>query len=96
MRAQGNAARGPLVSDGAAVGWPAVSSAVALLTALREDEPVAPAEFTSGHAPGEVTAALAIIATALLNVAAPGETGDLALRNIGLVAATQGLPGGDL
>jgi hypothetical protein len=66
---------------------------VALLTARSSGPGLSRAELLSGCAPGEVVAALVVVAGALLD-ALPGDNGGSLLERLGLLAATWSLPEG--
>ena len=80
----------------AAVTWPGVSAAVALLTSLRGGSGDLRADVTGDLPEAEVLAAMEVLAAAFLNVLAPGGRGDHILELIGLAALEHGTrrPGG--
>lgn len=73
--------------DDTAVSWPAVSAAVALLTAQRARSCDSRAGIIGPVPAGEVITALEVIAGALLHVLSPDDDGAQALEALGLLAA---------
>jgi len=67
----------------------AVSTAVGLMTRLGMCPEVPRAAVLAGQPPGEVLAAMEIIATALLKTLCPGDHGATALQILGQFAAAQ-------
>lgn len=70
-----------------AVSWPAVSAAVALLTAQQARSGDSHADVLGPVPAGEVIAALGIIAGALLHAVSPADDGARVLEALGLLAA---------
>ncbi len=67
------------------ISWPAISSAVALLTSLRGRSGDSQADLI-GSQPEQVVTALVVISTVLLEALTPDAGGDLFLRQLGLRA----------
>ena len=78
--------------DGTAIGWPAVSSAVALVTSLRARSGDPQAGLIGDAEPREVVAALTIVSTVLLDALAPDSGGDVFLELLGLAALRESTP----
>lgn len=72
--------------DDTAVSWPAMSAAVALLTARRAGSGHRQADIIGDMPPGQVITALEIIADAWLEIVMPGDTFAAALQLLGLAA----------
>lgn len=72
--------------DDTAITWPAVSSAVALVTSLRARSGDSQADLISDAEPGQVVAALTVVSTVLLEALAPDSRGDVFLELLGLAA----------
>jgi hypothetical protein len=77
------------IKDGTAVSWSAMGSAVALLTSMQARAGDSQAAILGGQAPGEVLAALQIIAAACLQVLSPADKGARVLEALGLLALTR-------
>ena len=75
--------------DDTTVSWPAVSSAVALVTSLRARSGDSQADLIGDAEPGEVIAALTIVSTVLLDALAPDSGGDVFLQLLGVEALRQ-------
>lgn len=73
-----------------AITWPAVSSAVALVTSLRASEGDSQAGLVGDAEPGHVITALTIVSTVLLDALAPDSRGDVFLELLGLAALEHG------
>lgn len=71
------------------VSWAAVSAAVALLTARQVRSGDGQADLLGGQPPGEVIAALVVVAVAFLEVLSPGDGGAAVLRDVGWLAAAK-------
>lgn len=76
--------------DDTTVSWPAVISAVALVTSLRARSGDSQADLIGDAEPGEVIAALTIVSTVLLDALAPDSGGDVLLQLLGVEALRQG------
>lgn len=77
------------IRDGTDVNWRAVACAVALLTARQVCSGDRQADLLGGQPPGEVVAALMVVAVAFLEVLSPGDGGAAVLRDVGLLAAAK-------
>jgi len=75
--------------DDTTVSWPAVSSAVALVTSLRARSGDSQADLIGDAEPGQVITALTVVSTVLLDALAPDSRGDVFLELLGLEALRQ-------
>jgi len=77
----------PASLSGGAPFWDAMSSAVALVTRLRQCPEVPRSAVPGARPAAEILPAMEVLAAALLETAYPGDQGAAALRALGLLAA---------
>ena len=77
----------PASLDDGPLSWQAMSCAIGLLTRLELCREVPRSAVLDGQEPGEVLAAMELVAGALLEILYPGEQAAAALRALGHLAA---------